>query len=140
MTSIQVSPHQVLAFADTHEVNCRCFKSVDDQMTSILTGLVDALSSEGLPFCCDFTSSVQNATHTTSGNNKGKNISSDCCTKSATTPINPKRNPTPLSSGIEAPSSIFWFSMTLIAFLRVYESMFFQNCSYLEEYPLSTSF
>ena len=96
-------------------------------MTSILTGLVDTFSSDALSFCCDLKSSVQNATHTTSGNNKGKNISSDCCTKSATTPINPKRNPTPLSSGIEAPSSIFWSSMILKAILKVYDSMFFSK-------------
>ena len=101
-------------------------------MTSILTGLVDTFSSDALSFCCDLKSSVQNATHTTSGSNKGKNISSDCCTKSATTPINPKRNPTPLSNGIEAPSSIFWSSMIIIAILKVYDSMFFQNCTFSE--------
>ena len=108
-------------------------------MTSILTGLVDTFSSDALSFCCDLKSNVQNATHTTSGNNKGKNISSDCCTKSATTPINPKRNPTPLSSGIEAPLSIFWSSMIFTAILEVYDSMFFQNCTFSLEYARSPS-
>ena len=112
----------------------------DDQMTSIRTGLVDTFSSDALSFCCDLKSSVQNATHTTSGSNKGKNISSDCCTKSATTPINPKINPTPLRSGIEAPSSIFWFSIIYTWILKVYHSMFFQNCTFSRGCARSTSF
>ena len=109
-------------------------------MTSIRTGLVDTFSSDALSFCCDLKSSVQNATHTTSGSNKGKNISSDCCTKSATTPINPKINPTPLRSGTEAPSSIFWFSMNYIGILKVYHSMFFQKCTFSRGCARSTSF
>ena len=76
-------------------------------------------------FRCDLMSNVQNTAHTTSGSNRGKKIVSDCCTKIATTPSRPKIIPIPLRA-IDAWSSIFCFSITLIGITSVYISMFLQ--------------
>ena len=76
-------------------------------------------------FRCELISNVQNTAHTTSGSNRGKNMVSDCCIKIATTPSRPKMIPIPLRA-IDAWSSIFCFSITLIGITSVYDSMFLQ--------------